>query len=145
MPLNLWTLCNSITQALELLETDSEHGDVTTGGKASEDLEKNESEIEPIYARIAEDGGVAKGGEEEEPTLPSSKGNSDMQRIMGMLQQILQIHSSNSPLQAFPVSFPSAPLEGDFPVPPTPQLPYLYLAKFSQCLSCHWGREKRKR
>ena len=56
MPLNLWTLCNSITQALELLETDSEHGDVATEGKASEDLEKNESEIEPIYARIAEDG-----------------------------------------------------------------------------------------
>ena len=57
MPLNLWTLCNSITQALELLDTDSEHGDVATGGKVSEDLGKNESEMEPIYASKTEDGG----------------------------------------------------------------------------------------
>lgn len=40
MPLRLWTLCNSITQTLELLETDSECGNVATGGKVSEDLEK---------------------------------------------------------------------------------------------------------
>ena len=77
MPLNLWTLCNSITQALELLETDSECGDVATGRKASEDLGKNKSEMEPICARVTEDGGVAKGGEEKKPALPS-KGNSDM-------------------------------------------------------------------
>ena len=89
--------------------------------------------------------GVATGGEEKKPALPSSKGNSDMQSITEMLQQILQIYSSNSPLRAFPVSFLSALLEEDFPVPPTPQLPYLCLAKFSQCLSRHWGREKRKR
>ena len=57
MHLNLWTLCNSITQALELFETDSERGDVATGGKASEDLGKNESEMEPIYASKTEDGG----------------------------------------------------------------------------------------
>ena len=57
MPLNLWTLCNSITQALELLETDSECGDVATGRKASEDLGKNKSEMEPICARVTEDGG----------------------------------------------------------------------------------------
>ena len=78
-------------------------------------------------------GGVAKGREEKKPALPSSKGNFDVQRITEMLQQILQIHSSNSPLRAFPVSFPSALSEEDFPVPPTPQLPYLCLAKFSQC------------
>ena len=85
--------------------------------------------MEPICAR------VAKGGEEKKPALSSSKGNSDMQCIMEMLQQILQIHSSNSPLWAFPVSFPSALLKENFPVPPTPGLPYLYLclAKFSQC------------
>ena len=41
MPLKLWTLCNSITQTLELLETDSECGNVATGGKVSEDLGKN--------------------------------------------------------------------------------------------------------
>lgn len=91
--------------------------------------------MEPICARITEDGGVAKGGEEKKPALPSSKGNSDMQCIMEMLQQILQIYSSNSPLRAFPVSFPSALLKEDFPVPPTPRLPYLYLclAKLKPC------------
>ena len=57
IPLNLWTLCNSITQALELLETDSECGNVATGGKVSEDLGKNKSEMEPICARVTEDGG----------------------------------------------------------------------------------------
>lgn len=40
MPLKLWTLCNSITQTLELLETNSECGNVATGGKVSKNLEK---------------------------------------------------------------------------------------------------------
>lgn len=35
MPLTLWTLCSSITQALELLKTDSECGDIATEGAAN--------------------------------------------------------------------------------------------------------------
>ena len=42
MPLTLWTLCSSITQALELFETDSERSDTATGGEASEALERND-------------------------------------------------------------------------------------------------------
>ena len=80
MPLTLWTLCSSITQALELLETDSEHGDTATGGEASEALERNDPREEHIYALVVEDKEL-----EKELMPPSSEGNSDLQRILEML------------------------------------------------------------
>ena len=52
LPLTLWTLCSSITQALESLETDSEHGDTATGGEASEALERNDPREEHFTPRL---------------------------------------------------------------------------------------------
>lgn len=55
-----------------------------------------------------------------------SEGNSDMQSILDMLQQLLKLQgvtapvSPKLPLQAFPATLPSAPLEEDFPLPPPP-------------------------
>lgn len=124
MPLTLWTLCSSITQALELLKTDSERGDIATEGEANKKTEGAALGEEPIYAPVAEDREL-----EEEPVLLSrspSKGNSDMQRILDMSQQLLKLQgvtapvSPKSPLQAFPATLPSAPLEEDFPLPPPP-------------------------
>ena len=121
MPLTLWTLCSSITQALELLETDSEHGDTATGGEASEALERNDPREEHIYAPVVEDKEL-----EKELMPPSSEGNSDLQRILEMLQQLLKLQGTAAPVspislpRAFPVTFPSAPLEKDFPLPLPP-------------------------
>lgn len=101
MPLTLWTLCSSITQALELFETDSEHGDTATGGEASEALERNDPREKHIYAPVAEDKEL-----EEELMPPSSEGNSDLQRILEMLQQLLKLQGAAAPVS--PISLPRA-------------------------------------
>ena len=99
MPLTLWTLCSSITQALELLETDSEHGDTATGGEASEALERNDPREEHIYGPVVEDKEL-----EKELMPPSSEGNSDLQRILEMLQQLLKLQGTAAPVS--PISPP---------------------------------------
>ena len=99
LPLTLWTLCSSITQALELLETDSERGDTATGGEASEALERNGPREGHIYAPVVEDKEL-----EKELMPPSSERNSDLQRILEMLQQLLKLQGTTAPVS--PISPP---------------------------------------
>ncbi|XP_017727345.1 PREDICTED: endogenous retrovirus group K member 8 Gag polyprotein-like [Rhinopithecus bieti] len=119
----LWALCASITQALELLETDSEKGE----GGDEESLKSPIAISPPLDNSVTEGEGPLCDNVSHEKESEIQK---ELQPVVQLLQQILQLQLSPpqpspppTPVFTFPVvhpppSVPKAEEEDSFPPPP---------------------------
>lgn len=133
MPVSLWSLCSFISQALQLLETNSER-DAGSADLATRDpLYEDVAEALSLPPPPDEGGGQQESG--DEGSKVSSDSHSDIQKLTGLLTEFLQklTLATNPPepspsapfLPAFPISYFRAFSASRTPtfVPPPPPVP----------------------